>query len=245
MSIESFPPDGSLDDLLSIAGAKFNLRFEPLKIGDYELQILQIADLEDYIDRLAETTGEDETLQLPFWAKIWPTSILLSYFLQRYPADSGADALELGTGVGICGLFAARHGFRVTLTDNNEDALLFSRINILKNNLQDRADIAKLDFTRDFLPRTFSCILGSEILYREATYAPLIDFFLGHLRQKPGSEILLAKDHQLKARQFFELAGERFSMREHRLGYRERNDSVEGGAEKHLCNIYILRPDKA
>jgi predicted nicotinamide N-methyase len=241
MNIESFSPDASLDELLSVAGARFDLRFEPLKIGSYELQILQIADLEDYIDRLAESTGEGEALQLPFWAKIWPTSILLSYFLQRYPAGSGEEALELGAGVGICGLFAARHGFRVTLSDNNEDALLFTRINILKNNLQDRASVAKLDFTRDTLSLPFRLILASEILYRETSYEPLIEFLTRHLQ--PGGEAVLAKDYQLKARRFFQLAPERFRLQEHRLGYRERTDD-ESGSEKHLSDIYILRPSE-
>ncbi|MGM0425157.1 MAG: methyltransferase, partial [Thermodesulfobacteriota bacterium] len=81
----TFSPEASLQELLDIANSKYQVHFETVKVGDHELQILQLADMEEYVDYLAETLHYGEKLELPFWAKIWPTSILLSYYLQRLP----------------------------------------------------------------------------------------------------------------------------------------------------------------
>ena len=47
------------------------------------------------------------------------------------------------------------------------DAVLFSRIAVLKNNLSDRVTVRRLDFTKDRLENRFDLILGSEVLYKE------------------------------------------------------------------------------
>ncbi|MCF8039748.1 MAG: methyltransferase, partial [Desulfohalobiaceae bacterium] len=157
-----FSDQDSLETLLNQAEAKYKTRFETVKVGQEELHILQIADMESHLDRIFAATKEDKGLELPFWARIWPTSILLSYYVQRLPATADLNLLEIGAGIGICGLFAARQGLRVTISDINEDALLFTRINILKNNHQDKAASARIDFTSDRLESRIDIILGTE-----------------------------------------------------------------------------------
>jgi predicted nicotinamide N-methyase len=240
----TFPAEASLQELLDIASSKYQVKFETLKVDEYELQVLQLADMEEYVDYLAENLRYGEKLELPFWAKIWPTSILLSYYLQRLPLDMQGQMLELGAGVGVCGLFAAKHGLEVIISDSHEDALLFSKINILQNNLQDRADVAKVDFTQQRLQQRFRYILGSEILYQESCYSPLINFLLNHLEPMPQAEAILAKSHNLKASSFFELARAEFQLQEKTLGYRQQADSEQATQEKYLSQIYRLRPKK-
>ena len=233
----------TLEELLERASKKFDVHFEPISIQDTELNILQISDLEDYIDRLAENTGPGQTLELPFWAKIWPTSILLSYYVQRL-ADAAApdnELLELGAGIGLCGLTAAARGMRVCITDTEPDALLFARINILKNGLEDRAQVAWGDFTASRLPRRYTYIVGSEVLYREEHYEPLLGFLREHLESAPHSEIVLARDYRIGAKAFFQAAEREFSIQEKTLGYRETSQS-EGQGERHLCAITRLKP---
>ncbi|MGM0423776.1 MAG: class I SAM-dependent methyltransferase, partial [Thermodesulfobacteriota bacterium] len=191
-----------------------------------------------------ETLHYGEKLELPFWAKIWPTSILLSYYLQRLPWNMQGQMLELGAGVGVCGLFAAKHGLQVIISDLHEDALLFSRINILQNNLQDRAEIAKVDFTKDRLQKRFRYILASEILYQESCYRPLLKFLLHHLEPVSQAETILAKSYKLKADKFFKLAREDFQLQEKNLGYRQQAEEKQSSQEKYLSQIYRLRPKK-
>jgi len=236
-----FSQTATLDELLEIASRKFEVHFEPIAIQDTKLDILQISDLEEYIDRLAESTGPDQTLQLPFWAKIWPTSILLSYYVQRLADSSQGSLLEIGGGIGLCGLTAAARGMRVCISDSDPDALLFARINILKNNLQDLAEIARADFTASRLPQRYTYIAGSEVLYREEHYQPLLAFLREHLQSVPEAEIVLARDYRIGAKAFFRAAREQFSIQEKTLGYRETTDSP-GQGERHLCAITRLRP---
>lgn len=241
----SFPTDASLQELLQIASNKYEIRFETVKIGDCRLEILQLADMEEYVDCLAENLHYGEKLELPFWAKIWPSSILLSYFLQRLTQDQPGPVLELGAGIGICGLLAAWQGREVIISDLHEDALLFSQINILQNNLSARACIAKVDFTRDKLPMHFRYILGSEILYKESSYNPLLKFLLQHLQPAYGAEAILAKSYKLKADKFFNLAREYFYLQEKNLGYRQQTNQNQAAApEKYLTQIHRLHPKK-
>ncbi len=240
---ESFSLQDPLDSLLEKAQAKFNIQFESIKILDQELNILQIADMDRYVERLADSAPLGKGIELPYWAKIWPTSILLSYYLQRLPQNKNLNILELGSGVGVCGLVAAKCGFQVTMTDNIEDALLFAQINILKNNLEKKAQLARVDFTQDQLPNRFDLIFGSEVLYKESTYSPLIKFLLEHIKQENNSEIIIAQNYKLQAEKFFKLAEEKFDIQKKTLGYREKSSSAKNEqGEKHLCNIYRLKP---
>ncbi len=223
----------SLKDLLDIAQKKFGeLEFEPVTVGSITIEILQIKDLEAYIDKLVNSSSEK--IELPFWAKIWPTSIVLSLFIQRLKPDD-KDLLELGCGVGVCGLFAAKCGFRVTLSDINEDALLFSQINILKNKLEDKANIEKIDFTKTDLGKKYDIILGSEILYSDKDYENIYHFLRKHIKEN--GEIIIGKEQDIKAKRFFELAHQDFNIL-------EKNISLKSEEEKYFCTIYRFLPKK-
>ncbi len=234
----------ALNELLEQAESKYQVCFETVKVGETALDILQIANMDAYLEQMAAELDAANTLELPFWAKIWPTSILLSYFVQRIRADKALHLLEIGGGIGLCGLFAAKRGLRTTISDINEDALLFTQINILKNDLQDLADVSRIDFTKDRLSRGYDMILGSEVLYQNAAYRPLNKFLRRHLRSRKDSEILLAKSYHLKAKQFFKEAEKEFLIQERVLGYKERQESASPENERHLSQIYRLRPKK-
>ena len=223
----------SLKDLLDIAQKKFGeLVFEPITVGPTTVEVLQIKDLEAYIDKLVNSSPKK--IELPFWAKIWPTSIVLSLFIQRLNPN-GKELLELGCGVGVCGLFAAKHGFRVTLSDINEDALLFSQINILKNKLEDKAKVEKIDFTKDDLGKRYDIILGSEILYSDKDYENIYHFLNKHIKED--GEVIIGKEQDIKAKRFFELAHQSFNIL-------QKNISLKSEQEGYLCTIYRFLPKK-
>lgn len=236
------PLAAPLDELLDLARSRYNVRFEPVSIAGETLEILQIADLEAVIDRLVQTAGQGP-VALPYWAKIWPASMLLGHFLAHLGPGDGRTLLEIGAGVGICGLFAAKKGFTAVLTDIHPDALLFSRINILQNGLADRASVAKADFAADRLGRRFDVVLGAEVLYMEDLYRGLLKFLLAHVALAPDAEAVLAKDYTRKATRFLGLAEKEFHIAERVVGYKETNPE-SGEPERKLCQIYRLRPRK-
>lgn len=236
--------NASLDDLLAQANAKYETCFEPVTVGEETLEFLQIADMAAYIERLDHTLAPGELLKLPLWAKIWPTAILLSYFIQRLDPETHPKVLEIGAGVGVCGLFAAKRGFFTTITDIHPDALLFTRINILKNGLQDKARAVKADFTADRLGERFDYILASEAVYLDQTYRALVKFLQAHLTNSESAEIVLAKDYGRKATKFFNLAEKEFHISERVIGYKEKSGAEGGGEEKQLTTIYRMRARK-
>ena len=242
MSSIKYPLHKSLKELLEIANSKFETYFEPVKVGDHCLEILQIKHMDQYIDKLVDEASPGQKIELPFWAKIWPASVLLSYFINSLQApQEKTTLLEIGAGIGLCGLFAALKGFDVVISDYTDDALLFTRINILKNNLQNKAEVAKIDFTRDRLNQKFDYILGSEVLYQEESYRPLVKFLLAHLKSTPRAEIILAKDFRRGAKKFFRLAPKEFKIAEKTIGYRQESED-RSQAERFLCTIYRLHP---
>lgn len=238
---QAFSLAAPLDELLDVAKSRFDVRFEPVTIGGTTLDLLQITDLEALIDRAMQASGANP-IELPYWATIWPSAMLLGHFLAHLDPKDGRSLLEIGGGIGLCGLFAASRGFRTLITDSHPDALLFARINILKNGLADRAEVAAADFTADRLGRRFDVILGAEILYREDAYRGLIKFLLAHLSDAPEAEAVLAKVFSRKSTRFTAMADTEFSLAERVVGYKET--TPQGEPERRLCQIYRLRPRK-
>lgn len=237
----TIPLTAPLDELLDAAKSRYDVRFEPVSIAGDTLEVLQIADLEALIDRQVQAAGNGP-VALPYWAKIWPAAMLLGHFLPHLGPGDGRSLLDLGAGIGVCGLFAARRGFKVLVTDIHPDALLFSKINILHNGLGDMADVARADFAADRLERRFDVVLGAEILYMEDAYRGLIKFLLAHVGLSGNAEVVLAKDFTRKASRFLGMADKEFSIAERVVGYKETGAS--GEPERRLCQIYRLRPRK-
>lgn len=232
----------NLERLLNDVSQEFKVHFEPIKIGDIKVNLLQISDLDRYIEQVVEQS-EGGKIELPFWARIWPTSILLGYYLLKLPprVESKPKILEIGAGVGLCGLVAAKLGFEVTISDINPQALSFAQINILENELEDLASTRRVDFCKDHLDDKYDIIIGSEILYFEDSYRPLVKFFKRHLKSAPNVQVVLAKGYKLKAKKFFKLAEKEFDIQEKLIGYKEKSPTT-GEEERHLCQIYRLAP---
>jgi methylase of polypeptide subunit release factors len=58
---------------------------------------------------------------------------------------AGGDVLDMGTGSGICAIFAARHARRVVAVDINRAAVRCARINAALNHLEDRIECRQGD----------------------------------------------------------------------------------------------------
>ncbi|MGE4551660.1 MAG: methyltransferase [Desulfovibrionaceae bacterium] len=229
------PGDASLGELLAVAQRRFGpIAFESVGLGARHFELPQIADMPAYLERLAAKAGPAGKLNLPLWAKIWPSCLVLSMFLERYPFPEGGTVLEVGAGTGLVGLSVAAGGRDVILSDLEPGALLFARIATLKNGLQDRVRVQQVDFTRDHLPEPCRTIIGCEVLYNEAHAAPLLAFLADNLAE--GGEVVLAMDRVRTGKTFFSLARERFQILMKEVPVRD----PETGAQSH-CVLYRMR----
>ena len=237
MAVKEYDLDQPMDALIALAVKKFGeVEFEKVSVGDVFVEVLQIKNMQRYIDRLMDKTRAGQKISLPLWAKIWPAGVIMGYSLTRLPLKEGSSFLEIGAGGAVNGLVLAKRGFDVTIPDIDPDALLSSRINVLKNGLEDRVAIARTDAFRDSLGRRFDAIVGCALLYDEAAFEPLAAYLDAHLAQEDGAEIFLAVDLKREARKFFTAADARFAMMKSGAKYTDR----ESGEEK-VINLFRLK----
>ena len=164
MAVKDYDLDQPMDVLIDLAVKKFGeVEFEKVVVGDVSLEVLQIKNMQQYIDKLMDKTRAGKKISLPLWAKVWPSSLILGYTLTKFPIGKESRILEVGAGSAVNGLVLAKRGFDVTVTDIDADALLFSKINVLKNGLADSVSIVRTDFTSDSLGCCFDYIVGCEM----------------------------------------------------------------------------------
>jgi len=107
-------------------------RFEPVErridIGGRPVSIWRPPDMESLIDLSAFEADE----RIPYWADVWESAIVLAEDLAAMNGG-GRTLLELGCGLGLPAIVAARAGFTVTATDYEETALEGVRYNADRN----------------------------------------------------------------------------------------------------------------
>jgi ETFB lysine methyltransferase len=139
-------------------------RFEPVErridIGGGPVSIWRPPDMESLIDLSAFEADE----RIPYWADVWESAIVLAEDLAAM-SGGGRTLLELGCGLGLPAIVAARAGFTVTATDYEETALEGVRYNADRNavtGLRTRV----LDWRN--IPAdlgTFDLVVAADVLY--------------------------------------------------------------------------------
>jgi predicted nicotinamide N-methyase len=187
---------------------KYKVGFEPLRIRDVELKILQVTDLEHLL------AGKDpfaDVSNFPFWVKLWEASLLLADTVAGLPAPGPERTLlELGAGLGAPGLVAAAKGYQVTLSDYEPHILDFQRVSAAANGLT-AIDFRMIDWKKPPELPPFDTIIGAEILFRDEFFQPLLALFQKYLA--PQGEIYLAHDGRRKSLpKFLDLAQKEFQV---------------------------------
>lgn len=116
------------DELRSRLEREFDTIEELFTIGGRELVILRPRNADDLITEADYVKDE----RLPYWADIWPSSMMLAERLLE-EKGAGRSLIELGCGSGLCACAAAISGFDVLATDYYDDALLFTELNARVN----------------------------------------------------------------------------------------------------------------
>lgn len=136
---------------------------------------------------------EDPMQGFPLWSKIWESSILLADHMAGLEPDPDRRILEVGCGLGLVGIVAASFGHRVTMTEYDDHALEFARANARLNlGPAPTPEIRKMDWHAPALQGPFDWIIGSEMVYRECDFAPLLGLFRTLLR--PQGTILIVAE---------------------------------------------------
>ena len=210
---------------------RFRTSVEDATVDEHTFSILKPANSDDLIRE--EDFVKDE--RLPYWADVWPSSIILAGKLLELDGH-GKAALELGCGVGLSTLAATSAGYDVLATDYYEDALDVTRANVFRN-LGTIARTRLVDWRH--LPLdlgTFDLIFASDVLY-ENEYAKLLPILLRGLLSAEGIA-LIADPGRVAAPVFVEACGE------HGLVIRKKETRpFEAGEIRQKIDIYELWRD--
>jgi predicted nicotinamide N-methyase len=110
----------------------------------------------------------------PFWAATWPAGEELARFVAE-SAVRGRRVLDVGCGLGLASIAAARAGADVLAVDASADGATFAAENLSINGVD--GDVAVCSWTDPALVETgpFDVVLGGDVLYSRAGAKSLLD----------------------------------------------------------------------
>lgn len=168
---------------------RYELKRQVERIGDMTLEIDCLKDLNQTIDDLfleLEKTGNASLLEelCPYFGTVWPSARALAQTLyEKRDLFSGKRVLEVGCGLAIPSIVAAKLGADVVATDFHPEVPRFLESN-LKLNLEpsriDSVRYERIDWSKGFpdLGR-FDWVVGSDVLY-ERQHALLLARVVSH-----------------------------------------------------------------
>jgi len=108
----------------------------------------------------------------PYWAVLWRSGLVLARTVEGMGVR-GKRVIELGCGLGLPSLAAARAGAEMLATDEDSDALELVDLNARAAGLAVRT--RRFDFKAEPAPARFDLAIASDILYEEASVQPLLE----------------------------------------------------------------------
>ena len=101
----------------------------------------------------------------PYWAIVWPSGLVLADALADRDL-SGLRVLELGCGLAIPSIVAARRGAVVTATDGSSDAVAFAAHNLALNDVEGEVALADWRDGDELLEGgPWDLVIASDVLY--------------------------------------------------------------------------------
>jgi len=144
---------------------------EAIDIGGARFVLERPAEPESLIDE--DAFADDEFL--PYWAERWPSGIALAEHVAARDDLRGRRVLEIGCGLGLPSLVAARLGADVVATDWSPDAIALLDRNASRNGLPVSAvpaDWRDTDANVSLGP--FDLVLAADVLYEARNAAPIL-----------------------------------------------------------------------
>jgi len=214
----------------------YDLKHFLVRVGEKEYPLACITNVDEVFDRLIEKGPEHPSFrdeQIPYWTELWPAALGLSEMIAAGKVcKKGQRVLELGCGLGLCGIVAADQGAEVILTDYLPEALLLARYNWLLNHDRE-ADCRLLDWREPRPEWKIDLLIASDVAYEERAYQPLVNFFQSMIRE---GDIWLSEPGRNFTKSWIaKLPKEGFSMEKYLFLIEDENFKQQVG-------VYHLKP---
>jgi predicted nicotinamide N-methyase len=176
---------------------------QSVELPSGELRLLQPRESAE----LPDAGGVEWAPIAPYWSVLWRSGVALARELDRM-APRGLRVVELGCGLAVPSIAAARAGAVVLATDESPEALTLVARNAHANGV--RIETARVDWAEpDVLVgrAPFDLVLAADLLYERAAVAPLLS-----LLPRLAPEAWLADPGRSAANAFLEEAGSRWAV---------------------------------
>jgi predicted nicotinamide N-methyase len=214
--------------LRSLIESRYQCCEEDLTVAGVQFSLLRVVDPNVLLEAVNPAAFlEDE--RLPYWSELWASSVALAEWCLTSSRLPGMRVLELGCGLGLAGIAAARAGAAVVMTDYEEDALLFARYNALRNVPGRMPQVLLFDWRRPRISGKFDLVLGADILYERSHFLPLLEAFA--ILLAPGGAVVLTDPDRS--------TGEPFAQRAEEWGYSVARD--RGVMDHHGTRLSVTR----
>jgi len=160
-----------------------------------------VADPDAAVGRATRAGSDDGAASVPYFGLVWPAAKSLVAKILTGPRLDGARVLDLGCGLGACGLASARLGARVTFFDREPRAIEI--VEASARAPEWRAETFEYVVGDWRMPpplEPFDLILAADVLYDRHAGSAVAAFLVGHLR--PGAEAWLADPGRVQAERF-------------------------------------------
>ncbi len=143
----------------------------------------------------------------PYWSVLWRSGVALAWELEGF-ALNGRRVVELGCGLAVPSIAAARMGADVLATDACEEALTLVRRNAHENGVRLETATVRWERPDELRRRTpFDLVLAADVLYERDSVAVLLS-----LLPRLAPEVLLADPGRPAAAAFLEQAAHRWPV---------------------------------
>lgn len=149
----------------------------------------------------------------PYWAVLWRSGVALAREIDQMELR-GLRVVELGCGLALPSIAAARAGARVLATDACEEGLALAGRNARANGVE--IETARVDWAEpaELVPRApFDLVLAADVLYERESVAPLLS-----LLPRLAPQAWLADPGRVTAAAFFERASDSWELETTRRG---------------------------
>jgi predicted nicotinamide N-methyase len=141
-----------------------------------------------------------EAIPFPYWSQVWPSAKALALFLLQHPYyTEGKSVIELGAGLGLPSLVAARNAAHVLCTDMVAEAVETVKQSAAHLHL---SNITAEELDWRHLPQDLEAdvLLLSDINYEPAAFAAMQNVVAVFLQK--GTIVLLSTPQRLMAKDF-------------------------------------------
>ena len=152
-------------------------------LGALGVSLWRAIHLERFVD-VGSLLGAEAPPEPPYWMHLWPGALALARRIAQEPGvGQGTRVLELGCGLGLPAIAAARRGARVAACDWRREPLAVVARSAADNGVA--VDCLQMDWNAPALRGGFDLCLGADVGY-DAAAAPALSAALALLVRPRG-----------------------------------------------------------